>query len=291
MTNKEIIDARTKPPLPIQLSKFNPFWIRLKRPLGPPYLGDGKFATDRMSKEIIDDIYHETLAGKTIEQITEKIIVEYSTFVHCETVLNHVPKDQTAKWWERPTPKVDYIAQFEDREGIKRWRKKTEPVGTEIKEAYKPFIIWAIENSYGYWQLSKVLPLAPNSIRMWANKWGYAVDERTYTRTPDLTGKKSRTAVSGSSEDISDTNIDGPFTIDRSHKMLKFRKKFTGVGQIGMDFSRPGADINDLITVEGAIRFLNQKGFEVSLRPIILSTHDMVVNTSVKEIVGSLGQQ
>lgn len=291
LTNAEIIDQRTRPELPRELSKFNPFWIRLPRkPLGPPYNGDGKFEVNRIPREIMDDIYHEALAGKTLDQIMTKVVTEYNLFVHAETVCNHIPKDSdivrfTATKWD-----TRYVKEFEERHGIYRFKKGAEN-GPLIKELYKPFIIWAIENGYGYWQI-KSLPVAGNTIRQWANGWGYATDERVYSRTPDLTGKKKRTTVTGDIDAVGhlpgeETYDEGQVIMDKSIGRLQFprRKKFTGAGQIGLDFSVTEELLISTYTTEQLCAELSKRGYEVTLGYIF-----PVIITTDKE-VGSLGQE
>lgn len=277
LTNEAIIAQRIRPELPRELSKFNPFWIRLSRkPLGPPYLGEGKFQVDRIPRSIMDDIRCDALDGKSLDEIMIKLTSEYYLFVHAETVCNHIPKDATTKLFSYTKWDTSYIKQFEERNGIFRYKKGVIN-GDKIKELYKPFIIWAIENGYGYWQI-RSLPVAGNTIRQWANKWGYATDERMYTRVPNLTGKQRRTFAEGDDETVYESEVDNGPMIDRSHARLKFKKAFTGDSQIGMDFSQRGADRYDLITVEGAIKFLNRKGFEVTLRPLFIE-ETVVVET------------
>lgn len=274
LTNAEVIALRERPELPRELSRFNPFWIRLpKKPLGPPYIGEGKFQTDRIPRAIIDDIYRDALTGQSLKQIMTKLVEEFHLFVHAETVCNHIPKDLNTKLFTYTKWDTPYIKEFEKNNGLVR-HTVDKVFKDKAKELYKPFIIWAIENGYGYWQITS-LPVAGNTIRMWANSWGYATGERIHTRTISREGITKRSTAQ---DDTIVGHLPGErtysedeVTVDREHGSLRFpKKKFTGRGQIALAFEErrkePFVD-RDLAcySAEALSGALQAKGFRVYL--------------------------
>lgn len=217
MTNKEIIDARTKPALPRELSRFEPFWRRLpSKPLGPPYLGNFEFQVDRLTRDDILYIKEEFLSGASVPAIHEDLVCAY-LFVRPETILNHCPSEKGQKIWKHPSPTVPWIASWEKDHNISR-RVKGQVAAPE--KWYKDFVIWCIENGYEYYQISTVVPYAPTTIRGWVNDYGYKAHDHEVVRSIDSTGKQSRTSIEDSLPE-GDFDSNSVCFVDNAHHSIK----------------------------------------------------------------------
>lgn len=154
--------------------------------MGPRYVGNYTFEVDRLSFEETKYIKAECTHFTVIE-LTEQLI-NRGFAIRAESVAMHVITYDETKWWT--VKRSEYMRRFEAMYSIKTVGKQ---VGTIPEVFFKPFICWAIENGYEYYQVAEVLERAPSTIRMWANGYGYKEYTRVTTKTPDMNGKKNRT--------------------------------------------------------------------------------------------------
>lgn len=177
----EIIANRTKPTLPYELRNFYTLYGLLSKPVGPLYIGNKTFAVHRISRKIAS-IIKANRVKYSVEYITKFLAIKHNLYVRAETVSHYYSKEKNNKLWH-----------LTKSEQLKNFEKQYLRGNVCPKDLFKPFVIWAIENSYEYFQIAAVLGKAPNTIRIWANEWGYKKHTRIVTKTPDLTGKHSRT--------------------------------------------------------------------------------------------------
>lgn len=176
--NLLILSLREKPILPLHLKRFEVLYNMMdKIPLGPPYKGNGKFKTTRLSIEAIKYI-HDNRETQTVVAIVTALICDFGFFIRPETVVNHFDNKDETKYWQ--LNKFDYLEKYE------------ESVKGTLENHYKPFIQFCIENNYEYFQIAKVLNRAPSSIRRWVNKYGYKAWDKILLKTSDHTGKSNR---------------------------------------------------------------------------------------------------
>lgn len=218
MENK--LTSRPKPQFPKHLDKFKPFFFKLKSPLGPPYIGNFTFEVDRLHYEETKYIKAEA-SNKTVIEMTKELI-DRGLAIRAESVAMHYPKYEDTKWWT--VKRSSYMERFESMYSIKTIGKNK---GISPMEFFKPFICWAIEAGYEYFQVAEVLERAPSTIRIYANEYGYKEHTRVVTRTPDMTGKVSRTETTreapiGSAQEFDFTKA---VSIDQGTHSLKIDRE------------------------------------------------------------------
>lgn len=277
---KRFYEGRTKPILPKELEIFRILYNKLEDlPLGPAYIGNFEFEIERIPFELVQLIREESSLYSVLD-MTRLIIKDYGIRTRAEYIAGLYPKDKTIKYW--PSPEKSQMLKQHEKNYIRR-KKGSEEV---YRCHYKPFIIWCIENGYEYFQIGLVLNRAPDTLRMWANNYGYKKFDRVVTRVADLTGKVDRreSLVADFIEVTQDMlKTPNPFS---NHEMVGRDLRLWNhdpkrVMQLGIDFAKPGTKdrsalmiiddpknpVNE-ITMEQAMDKLTSLGFKVTLEKV-----------------------